>query len=707
MANQANRSVPSVYTQIISKINYNTAPLSDVIGIVGPTANGPLETVTTTSNPTDALNTFGACRLTNQAFAAWAGGAGTIKIVRIGGTVCFDSVLYGDNDSPDATLYNITNFMCRRNDMSSLYDFYDTVSGQFSPSMVDAFGSIVSDHGDVIFAISNTMFDTLDFVFPTAVPSGTIIRIAYYNADTLQTANQFAGYTAIPGITLDDVAQLNNALNISGLTSTHIEWDVADMPDWEQATFTDSDGQTHSGYAVAIWADTTSAGDEFDISRICQRIGAEGSYHAWHQATYASSGIVNGATTNEVFMLTSKNASSDAITVETRLVGPKIYLTVTRTDSLGVVTTEEYTVLPVFDALTSTYSYTTEDLIDEINETSVIVTATDLSTTFAMFGWATPTTAVTTTLLGASASPSSITLKDYARGLALIAREADIYWVLPCIDDNSIQNVSGYTDNAKFLAIMQLFYTHVINMSVGLNQKPRVLMSWLSPGYQNVGTIGNSNLNIKSGSSRRIGASERNVYFVQKLGFYELEASGSLTYRREYLASYTAGLLSALNAADPATRDSLGVGSVDYAYDADEMEILIRNGVFAYQDVPGIGVCVGKAITSKLSDARSAVTTTRVADRIAIDMTALLERRYIGRARETGVTEEIKRDVASYLTSKIAPAAIGGLIDAYDSIICYPDSNNANKVILSYKVQVKGDLDFIDQTVYLTTSVSS
>jgi hypothetical protein len=137
------------------------------------------------------------------------------------------------------------------------------------------------------------------------------------------------------------------------------------------------------------------------------------------------------------------------------------------------------------------------------------------------------------------------------------------------------------------------------------------------------------------------------------------------------------------------------------------MDILIRNGVFAYQDVAGIGVCVGKAITSKLSDARSAVTSTRVADKISIDMTALLERRYIGRANETSVTEEIKRDVAAYLTAKIAPAAIGGLIDAYDSIICYKDDNNANKIILSYKVQVKGDLDFIDQTIYLTSNIGS
>jgi hypothetical protein len=712
MSDQTNRVVPTVWTQIINKISYNITPLSDTIGIVGPANGGALNEVLTFTNPTNALLALGSCRMTNQMFAAWGGGAGTIKVVRIGGTENFDSVLYYDHEtSPDVPVtYDMTTYMSQRNATSDIDAFYDTVVAEFTPGTSDLFGEIDTVDGDVIFVRSDDLFDTLDIRFGTAPPAGAKIEVAYYNGDVLNTFNGHTAYALLKPFVANDVEILGGEVTVGGLTTIHLEWDLTNVSDWEQTSITDSTGLDHSGYIVAIrCSEAGSVPAYWDITRIARRIGAEAPFVAFYPGTFdPTTGYLNGVTNllPQCFMLEGLTAGEDTITVQTRLVGPKVYLTIEKTDSLGVVTTEIYILSPaIVSSPSDHYVYDTEDLVTEINATSTIVTAIDLSGTYQMFGWATPTTAITSTFAGGSNNLTGLTLKDYARGLGYLARESDVYWLLPCIPEEAI-TTSSVIDNSKFLAILQLFYTHVNNLSTGLNQKPRVLMSWLSPGYQNVGTISNSNLNVKTGSARRLGASSRVLYVVQKLGFAELEGSGSLAYRRDYLAAYTVGRLAGLNPAVPATHKTLEIGAVDMAYDLDEMDVLIRNGVFAYTDVNGIGVCVGKSITTILNNILAAVSARRIADKIAVDTTALLEGRYIGKALETGVTSDIKRDIAAFLDSKIAPAEIGGLINGYANVIAYPDSVNKNKVHLSYDLAIKTDLDFIDQNIYLTNNLT-
>lgn len=718
MANLANRVVPSVWTQIINKVTYSVTPNADVIAMVGPASNGPLGEVLTFSSPANALKTLGPCRMVNQMFAAWAGGAGQIKVVRIGGTENFDSVLYQDDYSSlaaspdDVHVYDITDYMNYR--YNDLEDFMDAVSGNLSPDETpkDRFGEATNE--DVIFLVSDEKFDSIHFEMGTTPGTSAQMEIGYYNADETQTGfSNNLGFSKFPLIEIDDT-QITNSRVSMNRASGFIEWDLEDVDDWQQTSFTDDDGVEHSGYIVALRVTAVDAGNNhWNFKRICKRIGAEAPYLVLNGATFdGTTGYVTGAGSTPVLMIEGKTASTDTVTVGLKRVGPKVYVFASTTDPVsGNEVSETFIISPSYaGSPDNEYQYDTTDFVEEVNETSTIIQVTDISGSGDMFGW-TPTGSNTITdkssytLSGGSANVAALALKDYVNGLGKLSREADIYSVLPVIPEDVIETSSGGVDNDLFLAIMQVFYTDITNLSSGLNQKPRFLWSWLSPGYQNVGTISADNLNIKAGSARRLGQSDRVAYLIQKLGFPELEGTGSLAYRREYLAAFTAGLISALPPAVPGTRKPLSIGAVDVAYNYDELDVLIRQGVLAYADVPGIGVCIGKAITTKLNHTLSAISARRVSDRIAIDTTAMLEARFIGRANESGVIKEIEKNIIAYLEAQIAPAAVGGLINSFGSVVVVPDQVNANKVRVAYDLVVKSDLDLIDQSIYLTNSI--
>lgn len=701
-----NRVTPSVVTRIINKATASVQPLSDTIGIVGPAAAGATDTILTYTNPAEALKELGACRMTNQMVAAWAGGAGTIKVVRVGGTKNFDSVLYQDAQSPDETTFDISNYMKYR--FNDIYDFYSGTerTRYLSPNENDRLGEWPLE--DCILAVSSEKFDTLDIEF-TAAPIGNI-EIGYYNNDITKTMNGNNGFSPVPSFEMNGTTYLSGVASISGISSLRMKWDLEDVSDWEMSTFTDHNGIEHSGYVILIRRPASGSGAQdlngWQIARISKRIGAEGSYKAFYPGTFDGNGVLTGQdnTLQEVFMLTALSPNEDDYSVTLKRVGPRVSMIISRVDSFGFTITESYTISPSVSG--SSYVYSTEDLITEINKSSTLVSATDLSGVYTMFGWS-PTSTITAdteiALVGGSTNLDNIDLKDYVYGLGKLARESDIYWVLPCIPDESIYK-TGTTaiDNDKFYAIMQLFYTHVTNLVSGLQQRPRIMMNWLSPGYQKVGTVSNTNLNIKTGSSRRLGASDRVIYTLQALGFAELEGSGSLAYRREYLASFTAGLLAGLAPAVPGTRKELTVGPLDESYDLEDADVFIRNGVFIFADIDQIGTVVAKAITAKLNSVLSAVSARRISDRIAVDSTALLERRFIGTTLEKGTTTDMEAAMTAFLESKVRPASVGGLLNGFANVKATPSQVVPNKVNLTYDLAIKVDLDYIDQDIYLT-----
>jgi len=742
-----NRVVPSVWTKIINKVTSNVSPGADTIAFVGPALSGTLDEVQTFGNPSTALQSLGACLMTNQMFAAWSGGAGTTKTVRIGGTRDFDSVVYLDNDtSPDdAVYYNITKYLQYRH--TDLYDWYDTVLGEFSPGIYDMLGEMTTPGQlqDAIFCSSSEIFDTFDLQWATDADPKGYIEVLYYSGDMLA---EIPGWSPFPTITMNDTNYIhgdNGSASVTGTGATllRFEWELEDVDDWIQTSLVDSEGVSHSGYFIAIRRGEDYTPDEtggWNISRLAKRIGAEAPYLVLYpliqdgtspanviveDVTTPGSGYACGDTREKPSILfTGKKASSETdepVTVYTRLVNNRnIQITISRDDSLGNTTTENYTIVPSIDVDTNKRVYSTEDFIADVNAHSTIVTAEDLSEFSGLesvntcFGWSAPiqtsevaaqnslSTAKANLLTGGNSNLDSVNLKDYSYGLSKLSSETDIYWVLPVIPDESLY-FAGTTniDSDKFNAIMQLFYTHVESISEGLNMKPRVLMSWLSPAIQNAGTIQNSNQNIQTGSVNRLGAVSRVLYSVDKLSWLELEGSGSLVARREYLASHFAGMLAGLEPGVPGTRKPIKGGTPDKVYDAEALDILIRNGVLACTRVEGKGICLAKAVTSEIGTLLSAITARRIADRIAVDTTAILEANFIGQSLESQVIVDIKKAIESYLNTKILPATAGGLISGYENIIVLPDGVNPNKVNVAYDLLIKTDLDYIDQTIYL------
>lgn len=851
-----NRQVPSVLTQIVNRVAYSALPDSETIAYVGPASGGALNQVLTYSNAVSALADLGACRLTNQMFASWAGGAGTIKVVRIGGTKAINDFVY--------SVVSLDNYAANdylKNRYSYLSDLYAAEAGITTayqigtkPSQLDSTLSGNFDNFPVILLFSDEKIDTLDVEFTTAATG--LFDIAYYNGDASYNFNDYTGFAEIPQIEVNG-SSYSGGYPLDGISGDatnpgmlSVAWDLDDIPDWQQTTII-VDEVEYSGFALAIrrkfrktttsgssvvsqtvllngtngtpevptatevgvtaddigtkvlfivesadavtavntatsgtptvalhdtilvpvgagpaltWASGTkvtptnptykevqrtstiaptptvaivqelykftttwsiSTAPAWDIRRIAERIGGEPAWAVYNQATLDGSGVITGEDPAGVptLLVESKYANDDAVTVTFRRLGNRtIEVTFGKVDSAGVTTNESYRYSAVYNSDTSQYEYTDlkTELIDYINETSDIVTLTLLETAGAdiVWGWgyddpdqADVTELFSEELAGGANHPASVTTQDYLKGLQKLSKEADVYFVLPCIPEDVIYKAgsSSIIDNDKFNGIMDVFAGEITRVSEGVNMKPRMLLYWLSPAYQNVGTIANENLNIKAGSVRRLPSNSRYTYLVQKLGFAELEASGSSAYRREYLASHVAGLLAARRPADSLTRKSIAAGRINETYDFDELDVLIRNGVLSFTQIVGNdGVVCAKAINTAPSTEGilKAISARRIADKLAVESTAILEE-FIGRAMEEGIEDTIRRRIGGYLGGKIGRAVAGGLINGFQNIVVLRDDTNPNKIHVSYDLFIITDLDYIDQTLYLNNAPST